>query len=394
MAQGTNLFHDTNFRQRPDIAKGMELGIHHKRAVRTHALLVVTMALVIAIVTCVCLLLIRHRLHAQVTDDLSQDLKYSVISFQDLQAERVAALEHENSLLAELPTVKALMTSGDELTIQDGATEFWQLSGNDLFALVYPSGRVVAVYTKGGTPDETLLQGLKTLLASPGKHYLIDGRRLYVCSLRPLYFGSDEDGTLLGYVASGVSIERTVRQISQPTGVEATFLSGGEVVASTLSPSGQAALTAQPGLFSGVPSAPSTVSFGSTRFLAAMEDLSAVATFPLKLVVLKSFEPAERSISRIDRMVLSAGLLALLSGTMLMVALSRLLTRPREPLRPLAFGRWSALHRYGETKTVIGGDSDGSCRKFSTNSRIGSSATKPTTRAPLVTISPPSTASK
>ncbi len=124
---------------------------------------------------------------------------------------------------------------------------------NDLFALAYPSGRVVAVYTKGAPADATLRKGLSTLLASPEKRYLIDGQGLYVCSLRPLYFGNDETGTLLGYVISGISIERTVRQISQPTGVEATFLSGGQVVASTLGPSVQANLITQPQLFSGSP---------------------------------------------------------------------------------------------------------------------------------------------
>jgi signal transduction histidine kinase len=282
-----------------------------------------------------------------VTEDLSQDLNHSVITFQDLQAERVAALERENSLLAELPTLKALMTSGDELTIQDGATEFWQLSGNDLFALAYPNGRIVAVYTKGAPVDATLRQGLKTLLASPQKRYLIDGQGLYVCSLRPLYFGSEEEGTLLGYVISGVSIERTVRQISQPTGVEATFLSDGQIVASTLSSSGQAGLITQPRLFSGTPQAPSTVNFGRTRFLAATEDLSSAATSPLKLVVLKSFEPAEQSINRINRMVLSAGFLALLSGTVLMIALSHLLTRPLEELSQsvIAFGMGNQPYR-------------------------------------------------
>jgi signal transduction histidine kinase len=347
------LSHNLNVGQWRDDEDTMEIaGTQEKQGIRTHVLLVVAMALVIAIVTCVCLLLIRHRLRAQVTDDLSQDLNHSVITFQDLQAERVAGLERENSLLAELPTLKALMTSGDELTIQNGATEFWQLSGNDLFALAYPNGRVVAVYTKGAPVDATLREGLKTLLVSPGKHYLIDGRGLYVCSLRPLYFGSDEDGTLLGYVISGVSIERTVRQISRPTGVEATFLSDGQVVASTLSPSGQASLVTQPRLFSGTPQAPSTVNFGSTRFLAATEDLSAAATSPLKLVVLKSFEPAEHSINRIDRMVLSAGFLALLSGTVLMIALSLLLTRPLEELSRsvIAFGmghKEYRIPRYG-----------------------------------------------
>jgi len=341
-----------NVDERPGEGVMEVAGIRVKQGIRTHVLLVVAMALVIAIVTGVCLLLIRHRLREEVTSELSQDLAHSVITFHNLEAERMIALERENSLLAELPTLKALMTSGDDLTIQDGAVEFWQLSGNDLFALADPNGRLVAVYIKGASATPALRQGLKTLLASPGKHYLIDGRGLYVCSLRPLYFGNDEDGTLLGYVVSGISTERTVRQISQPTGVEATFLSGGKVVASTLDSSGQTSLLKQPVVSSGTPRAPSTLKFGNTRFLVAAEDLSSDATSPLQLVVLKSFEPAERSITRIDRMVLSAGLLALLSGTVLMITLSRLVTRPLEELSMsvTAFGEGDGrrrIPRYG-----------------------------------------------
>ncbi len=307
-------------------------GVREKQGMRTHVLLVIAMALVIVMVTSLCVLLIRHRLRAQVTDDLSKDLDHSVITFQDLQAERLRALERENALLSELPTLKALMTSGDDLTIQDGAVEFWQISGDDLFALADPNGRVVADYTKRASAGNNLRQGLKTLLAAPGKHYLIDGGSLYDCSVRPLYFGADQDGTLLGYVVSGLSIDPTVRQISQPTGVEATFLSNGKIVASTLDPAMQANLATQPLLFSGTPQAPATVKLGNERFLAATEDLSAAATSPLQLVVLKSFEPAEQRISRIDRMILIAGLLALLLGTALMIGLSRLVTRPLEEL--------------------------------------------------------------
>ena len=326
--------------------------MREKQGIRTHVLLVVAMALVIAIVTSLCVLLIRHRLRVQVADDLSQDLDHSVITFQNLQAERLGALERENALLAELPTLKALMTSGDDLTIRDGAVEFWQLSGDDLFALADPSGRVVAAYTKGTSSNNNLRLGLKALLAVAGRHYLIDGGSLYVCSVRPLYFGSDEDGTLLGYVVSGVSIERTVRQISQPTGVEATFLSGEQIVASTLSPSLQATLAKQPLLFLGRSRAPATVKLGNARFLASTEDLSATATSSLRLVLLKSFEPAELSIGRIDRIVLLAGFLALLSGTGLMIALSRLVTGPLEELsrsvKAFGVGDWKyRIPRYG-----------------------------------------------
>jgi signal transduction histidine kinase len=323
------------------------VGLNKKRGIRTHILLVVAMALVIAVVTGSSLLLIRHRLRVEVTGELSQDLTHSVTTFQNLQAERVAALERENSLLAQLPTLKALMTSGDDLTIQDGATEFWRLSGNDLFALMDPSGRVVAVYRKNAAPDATLVRGLQTLTTSPDKRYLIDGRGLYVCSLQPLYFGGDGDGTLLGYVVSGVSIEPTVRQISRPTGAEATFLNGGEVVASTLSSSAQASLAAEPLLRSNVMPTPAVLNLGGTRFLADTEDLSAEATAPLKLVVLRSFEEADRSINRIDQIVLSAGLLAFLLGTPLMIALSRFVTRPLEELSRsvIAFGVGDGAYR-------------------------------------------------
>jgi signal transduction histidine kinase len=323
------------------------VSLRRKQGIRTYVLLVLGMTVVTLIVTSLYVLIIRNRWRAQVTEDLSLDLEHSVTAFQDLQAERLGALERENALLAELPTLKALMTSGDDLTIQDGAVEFWQISGTDLFALADPHDRIVAAYTKSGTATSILQDGLKNLLISSGKQYLIDGKSLYACSLRPLYFGSDDDGTLLGYVISGVSIERTVRQISQPTGVEETFLSSGKIVASTLTPSLQTSFATQLSSLSGNPRTPASVKLGDTHFLAATEDLSKTASSPLQLVVLKSLEPAEQSISRINRMVLSAGLLALLCGTVLMITLSRLVTRPLEELSKSvrAFGMGDVDHR-------------------------------------------------
>lgn len=320
--------------------------------IRIYALLVIATAAVTVIVTSLSLLVIRYRLRAQVTDDLALDLDRSVMTFRNLQAERLQALDRENALLAELPTLKALLTSGDERTIQDGALEFWQISSTDLFALANSSGHIVAVYTRTASTSNSLRPGLQALLASPARHYLIDGGSLYSCSVRPLYFGSAESGTLLGYVVSGVSIERTVREVSQPTGVEATFLSGGQIVASTLDPSMRTSLAAQSLALAGSPRVPSTVTLGNARFLAATEDLTAASIAPLQLVVLKSFEPAERTINRIDRMVLSAGLLALLSGAILMAILSRFVTRPLEELSKSvrAFGMGDSefrVPRYG-----------------------------------------------
>ena len=318
-----------------------------RKGIRTYALLLLGMAVVTLIVTSLCALIIRNRWREQITTDLSRDLEHSVIAFQDLQDERLAALERENALLAELPTLKALMTSGDDLTIQDGAVEFWDISGTDLFALANSSGRIVAAYSKTPKPGSHLREGLSTILSSKGTQYLIDGQSLYACSLRRMYLGNDQNGTLLGYVISGVSIERTVRQISQPTGVEATFLSGGKVVASTLVPSAQSGLADNPSLLAGTAKAPTVVQLGDSQFLAAAEDLSSSSSSPLQLVVLKSLEPAKRSIDEMDRMVLSAGLLALVCGTILMITLSRLVTRPLEELSKgvRAFGMGDITYR-------------------------------------------------
>ncbi len=300
------------------------------QGIRTHVLLVVVVSVVTAIVTALFSILLQHRLRAQVTDNLSADLKHSVITFENLQTERLAALDRENALLSELPTLKALMTSGDDRTIQNGAVEFWSLSGNDLFALTDTSGRVIALYTRNNPQDAPLHTALVRLAVSE-KHFLIDNQALYACSRHPLYFGSDDKGTLLGYVISGISIERTVRQISQPTGVEATFLSSGHVVTSTLPAEMQSGL-ANPVLLKATPSAPVRVKLGSSDYLAATEDLSDSATSPLQLVLLKSFEPSEIWMKRVDRLVLNTGILALLAGIVLMTIIARLLTRPLEVL--------------------------------------------------------------
>ncbi len=318
---------------------------YRKQGIRTQVLLVIVVSMVTAIVTALFSMLLQHRLRAQVTDDLSLDLQHSVITFENLQTERLAALDRENALLSELPTIKALMTSGDDRTIQDGAVEFWLLSGNDLFALTDPSGRVVALYTRNN-PQDALLRTALSRLAATEKHFLIDKNALYACSRHPLYFGSEDEGTLLGYVISGVSIERTVRQISQPTGVEATFLSSGQVVTSTLPTEMQSSL-ANPVLLTATPSAPVRVKLGDSFYLAATEDLSMSATSPLQLVLLKSFGPSELWVKRMDRLVLNTGFLALLAGIVLMTAVARLLTRPLEELSRgvRAFGMGDSRYR-------------------------------------------------
>ena len=305
----------------------------HNRGIRTRVLLVAAMALIIGSATFGSLLIVRRQMRISVTDDLAKDLAHSVTTFQNLEVQRQNALERENALLADLPSLKALMTTSDSRTIEDGGIEFWKVSGVDLFALANSGGGVVAAYSQGQRADSALRSNLRALLAPAGVRYLVSGDSLYACSVRPLYFGTQENGTLLGYVISGFVIDREiVRQISQATDVEAAFMSGGHVVASTLAPSMLSELAAVSAPISRSRAAPSSVKLGSVRYLAATEDLSRGSSAPLQLVVLKSFDQAEKSIRDIDRLMLFAGLLTLILGTVLMLALSRIVTGPLEHL--------------------------------------------------------------
>jgi signal transduction histidine kinase len=316
------------------------------KGVRTRVLLIAAMALVIATATLASLLLIRHRLLGEVTNGFSRDLQRSVGTFQDLQAQRLNALDRENALLADLPTLKALMTSHDTRTIQDEAIESRNVSGNDLFALADSEGQVVAAYTNASArSDPQLATQLEPVLASPNMLYLISGHRLFACSVRPLYFGSEASGALLGYVISGFAIDRSlVDQISRATMVQAAFVSSGRALASTIAP------PAQDWLVRSVPtsrgSAARSLTLGGERYLAITVDLTSRSSAPLQLIVLKSFAEADNSIRQIDHLILIAGLLAMVLGTLLMLALSQAVTRSLEELAAgvRAFGSGDSAH--------------------------------------------------
>lgn len=318
-----------------------------RRGIRTRMLLVATMALIIAGATFGSLLIVRHELEKQVTQNLTRDLEHSVTTFQNLESQRLTALEHENALLADLPTLKALMTTSDKPTIEDAGVEYWKVSDSDLFALVNNQGRVMAAYVKE-LPDTTqLANDLSQFFDRPTPRYLISADRLYACSVHPLYSGKERDGILLGYVISGFQIgPDLLRQISQATAVEAVFLTQGHSLASTLDDTTLHRMTGAGLLPDHDANAPISLSLGDERYIATTRSLTAIAHAPLRLVTLKSLKPAEDSIRQIDRLVLTAGFIAMIVGTILMIWLSRIVTRPLEDLATgvRAFGVGDSSH--------------------------------------------------
>jgi len=83
---------------------------------------------------------VRVELRAQIAEDLGN----SVTAFRDFQRQREIGLVNSAGLLANLPSLKALMTTRDAVTIQDASIEIWKLAPSDVFVLADPTGKVMA----------------------------------------------------------------------------------------------------------------------------------------------------------------------------------------------------------------------------------------------------------
>ena len=247
----------------------------------------------------------------QMRESLAADLSHSTATYRNLEQQRRAALAREALLLAYQPSLRALMTTRDARTIQDEGGTYAQLSGADLFALLSPDGTVTAVYGAGR----------EQLAHVPDKNYFFEGQRLFEVAVQPIYFGSPENGSLLGYVMIGSQITDAVaRQVSQTAGSEIAFAVGRKIVSSTLDRQSLQSLSS------------STLDWNGQHFLIDRVLLSSDAGLAIELVVLRSMQGFQQTLARLNRIVLLIGLAASLAGVALAFWVARRLTSPLEGL--------------------------------------------------------------
>src|SRR5512140_2220238 len=102
-------------------------------------LLIATVVLIVAL-TGASLWIVQRTVRAEVQRQLSASVDASLQAFQTVQHDRAEQLSRTAALLSELPTLKSLMATQDESTVQDGSAPFWRLAGSDLFILAAPDG--------------------------------------------------------------------------------------------------------------------------------------------------------------------------------------------------------------------------------------------------------------
>ncbi len=301
-----------------------------KLRMRTKFLL--SMLLISAGLTCMSLLLVRSSVQGQVKKGIFADLENSVSTFQNFQRERELTLTHSAELLADLPNLRALMTTEHEATIQDASKDLWRLAGSDIFVLADRAGRVVALHTASPGLERDMAQAaLATSLAQEGpEHWWFGGQHLYEVFLKPIYFGPASDNELLGFLVIGYEIDdRVASQVSRIAASQVAFYYGDKIVRSTLAPAQEAELARQRAVRTApLTSEPEEVQLGDERFLGTSLELATGKTPSVRLSVLKSYDQATSFLDSLNHLLLALGLVAVLGGSALVFFISHTFTRP------------------------------------------------------------------
>src|ERR1700730_15824839 len=159
---------------------------------RLQTQLLISALLIICVLIGTILLIIRQTVRSQIAQQVRDSTSASLHEFENVQQQLQQQLSSTAAFLAELPTLKALMTTHDAPTIQDGSIPFWKLAGSDLFLLADPAGRVVALdVTKQGLDREAAESSLGTSLREgQGSSWWYSGGRLYWVFLHPILAGT------------------------------------------------------------------------------------------------------------------------------------------------------------------------------------------------------------
>ncbi len=296
--------------------------------IRLRTKFLLSMVMISAGLTCLSLLLVRQSVRSQVREDIFSQLHNSVSTFQNFQQEQETTLSHSAELLADLPNLRALMTTNHEATIQDGSTPLWHLAENDLFVLANRDGKVVALHTN--VPGFTWEMAQESLNSSFDRKasWWFGAKHLYKVFLKPIYFGPASADRLLGFLVIGHEIDQDVAaQIGRVASSKVAFYYGNAIVTSTLTPENQAELLKWTLPESEV-SQPESLELGSERFLATTLNLPPRGDPSVRLVVLKSYDQATAFLERINRLLLALGLLAVVVGSALVFFISHTFTQP------------------------------------------------------------------
>ena len=268
----------------------------------------------------------RRIAQGQAMQQIEQDSRNAILTFQVVQQQHQIALSRKADLLASL----AFMQNGDATAIDGASEDPWQSDECNLFVLADKKGKIVALdSTKWAFPrDAAQEMMLRSVSRGETSGWWFGGGNLYQVALTPFYsanHGAPSEKNLQGFVVLGRLIdERDANDLGRIASVDIAFRYGAEITASTLSSHKQLELLSR---FRGR-IAPSQLSLDGERYYGNDLELSPAAHPVANLLVLKSYAQADADLKKLNHVLLGLGLIVTFAGVILIFVISNTVTRP------------------------------------------------------------------
>jgi signal transduction histidine kinase len=282
------------------------------------------------------LLIVRHTVEVEIQKQVKDGTEASVRAFENVQRQRELQLSRTAAMLADLPTLKALMTTPHAPTIQDGSETFWKLAGSDLFVLARSSREVVGLHlTKPGWSVQGVQRDLsRSLDQGEDASWWYDDGRLYWVFLRQITAGAGSTERDLGLVAVGYQVDASVaQQLALVTGNQIALVSGDTVIASTLPPPDEVGL--QNALRSGLDSGQKTsgeLALQTDHYTFSSVVLHGAPPSPVRCYVMMPLVPVNSFLKRLNYTIYVLGAAAVVVAGLLFGFVARTITRPLDDL--------------------------------------------------------------
>src|SRR5580704_13384791 len=314
---------------------------------RLRSQLLIASLLIICTLTGGLLLIVRYTVRSEIAKQVRESTDASLLAFENMQREREVQLSRTAALLAELPTLKASMTTEHALTIQDASEPFWKLAGSDLFLLAKSDGSLLGFHVaKPGWDAEVAARDLKSSLEQreDAAWWYANGQ-LYRVFLHPITAGAAENQRQLGILAIGYQIDSTMaKQLAEVSGSEIALATGDKIIASTLSPNEEAELQQSLRNFNSDDDS-REMTLGKNQYQVASILIQSGPPAPVKSYVLMSLQPSNGFIRRLNHTIFILAISAVVLAALLLTFVSRTITHPLDNLvagvRALAAGDYT-----------------------------------------------------
>jgi two-component system cell cycle sensor histidine kinase/response regulator CckA len=285
---------------------------------------------VVFLLTAAVLTLIQARMRSHVREDLISTLHAESAVYTRVE-EVLREQAHQSAMLiAGQSSLKALMSTNDSLTVEDGSESISEASKGDILILENQNGEMLGFHSRSeDVPASTVKHLMKS---STGEHdWWFAGGHLYDVSFAPVIAGAGDNERALGRIALGHELSM---QSMMGTGAfsksDLIFERNGAVILSSLPRSAWSDFEAAVAREQGPPNSVRQINIAGERYLASFVELP--GDHPIRLYSLQSFDQATSFLRSLNRLLLTLGTVAVLVGALIAFLLSRQITRPLENL--------------------------------------------------------------